>query len=120
MEGIMNILRELQDRISNYLEGKEEFSALRDWFAPLVIDIDSCDDPQVMRAFYSMQRSISDFSEGFLSEEQLKQNVSVLLIPSSSSYVFVDVAKAGVIAGTATNVVVGTASVGVGPALVFV
>jgi hypothetical protein len=119
----MGLLQELQHHILEYVEGKEELSALRQWLAPVALDVDSCGDRDAIRAAYGIQRSVADHAEGFLSELQLKQNLVALLLPSPfiSSYVSVGLLgsdQATVTTGTFIEVESGS-PIGVGPALVY-
>jgi hypothetical protein len=114
----MRLLHVLQNRILSFLEAKEELAAFREWFAPLALDIDSCEDPDAIRAFYSVQRSIADFAGGFLSEPQLRQNLAGVLIPSPSSASYAYFGKEESKTGTSMTLVE-SASAGVGPALVY-
>ena len=121
----MEYLRELQQHILDYLAGKEDLDAVRTWLAPLVIEIGSCDDPQAKRVVYGMQRSISDFAEGFLLEAQLKQNFEALMFPAASLSSFQQISLGErppvVLTGTST-LIEGrepAAFVGVGPALEY-
>ena len=81
---IMGFLQELRSRILAYVEGKDSLIALREWFAPLALEIGSCEDAEARQIVYRMQRSLADESLGYLSENALKQNLFVALFPSPS------------------------------------
>ena len=68
----------------DYLSGKISLVQLRYWYASISMDAVSSSNPDAVRIANAIIGDFSDFDEGFLSEDELKKNLSALLFPSPS------------------------------------
>ena len=104
------------------LWGRQDLAALRVWFVLVSMDVKSYGDSEVVRIGYGMLRSFANFDEGFMSEQQLKRDLIVILFPSFvSSFQLIDngqASKSSIISGTLLSTAVEVASAGIKPALV--
>jgi hypothetical protein len=71
-----------------YLNGEIGLEQLRKWFAPVSMDLVCSENPDAVRVANAIIGDLSDFDEGFLLEDQLKQNLRELLFPSPSQTSF--------------------------------
>lgn len=79
----------LEGRVMGFLEyqqGKVSLDQLRNWFAPISMNLVSSGSPEQIRKANAIIGEFSDFDEGLLSEEQLKNNLSAILKPSQFPY----------------------------------
>ena len=123
----MAFLQELRLRVLAYVEGKEVLSSLREWFAPLALEVGSCDEPEAKRIVYKMQRSLADESQRYIGEPELKQILFACLfpVPSLSIYKqisFDETAAQTIVTGSFSSSVAvpAAASLGVGPVMEYV
>lgn len=79
----MRFLDDLNAKFRGYLYGEINLVQLREWFAPISMDIYSGDaEPEAIRIVNAMIGEFSDFDESFFSETQLKQNLANALYAS--------------------------------------
>lgn len=120
-------LHELYSHILAYVEGKQALSALREWFAPLALEVGSCKDLDAKRIAYRMQRSLADESQGYIGEPELKQIMFAFLFPVPSLSIIKQIsldeaASKTIVTGSFSSSVAvpGAASLGVGPVVEYV
>lgn len=123
----MAFLQELRLRILAYIDGKEALPSLREWFAPLALELGSCEEPEAKRIVYRMQRSLADESQGYIGEPELKQILFAYLfsVPSLSIFKQVSIDEAAthtIVTGSFSSSVAvpAAASLGVGPVMEYV
>jgi len=122
----MKFLDDLKVKFLGYLYGEIDLVQLREWFAPISMDIYSSNgDPDMIRIVNVMIGEFSDFDEGFFPETQLKQNLANAMYASFvSPYKEIHFGSAPnpvVVTGTLSpyEAVASIASVGTGRALEY-
>lgn len=103
----MKLLDALRSQIFRYIGDDISLKTLREWLAPLSLDVESSGEPDAIRVVYAMVGDLADFDEGFLPESQLRQNFANLLFtsPIASHYQQIPVSR-----GFSSPVVTGTLS----------
>ena len=67
----MALSSDIRLKVGEYLAGRD-LEELQNWLLPIFLDIDRSGDQDAIVLSHALQSQISDFSEGLLSENELK------------------------------------------------
>jgi hypothetical protein len=67
---------QIRTRLADWLDGKISLSEFEDWFVPETWDIHKANDPDAEDLADEIELSLSEYSGGHVSVDQLKQNLT--------------------------------------------
>lgn len=68
----MELITIIKTKVAEYLGGVMPFSEFRLWFAPVFLDIEATQNEKAIHLAYAIESYFAEFSEGLISEQQLK------------------------------------------------
>lgn len=83
-----NIIRE---RLASYLLGEFSLEDLKDWFIPVLLDVDHSENQKAINMAYEIELRLAEYSNGYWDEDELRNlfrplvdiyNVNIDYIPN--------------------------------------
>lgn len=79
--------RELRHRAADYVSGRSTLRDFELWLAPLAWSIDDAADATLRDLVNRLELRIAEYTSGAWSDEQLRQLIEDIAVPSSDSFV---------------------------------
>ena len=71
---------DIRDKLASYLVGEISLKDFEDWFVPVSWNIIHSNNPDAINLVYEIELWLSEFSDGFWSEHELKQHLKPLVM----------------------------------------
>ena len=75
---------EIRHIISSYIADRQELSSVQDWLWPLMADLEDSDDEAAISVVGRIGNLISEYSDGYMTEAELRKELPSALLPFDS------------------------------------
>jgi hypothetical protein len=69
----LSLDNDIREGLASYLLGEYSLEDFKDWFIPVLLDVDQSENQKAINMAYEIELRLSEYSNGYWNEDELKQ-----------------------------------------------